>query len=468
MYRQIRVHKDDWPLQKLLWRNSPCEILQEYHLCTVMYGLACAPYLALRCLRQLAIELAASHAFATDILQRDTYVDDVLSGAADITLAKEQIRQLNDVLTAGGFKLRKWIANDSEILADIPLQDQDISSTFLVDDKATHHTLGLQWNRPSDNFIFSAPSLPESAIDTKRSVLPFIARMFDPLGWLAPIIIIAKIFLQELWAIRLDWDEELLEELQARWTTFTRQIEHVKTISIPRWYGTSAFALAIEIHGFSDASQSALAAVVFVRVLNEIDDARVNLVSAKTKVAPLKSMTIPRLELAAAVLLVHQVLGLREVLDLHNVPIHLSTDSTVVLAWIKSHPSRWKDFVRNRVSFIQQLSNSRWHHVSGKKNPADLASRGISPQFLQKELLWWKGPSWLRNHSSSWPSSTATLDSTTTLEERPSICTLAIKQSESAVWDVIKRYSSLTTLFRVTAWLLRARDRLCRPSSDQS
>lgn len=157
---------------------------------------------------------------------------------------------------------------------------------------------------------------------TKRSVLSFIARMFDPLGWLSPIIITAKVFMQELWAIRLDWDEELSSNLRSRWLNFRNQLDNVTTISIPRWFGTRASALAVELHGFSDASQSALAAVVFLRILNELDDIRVTLVSAKTKVAPLKRMTIPRLELAAAVL-VRQVLKIRDVLELHHVPTHL-------------------------------------------------------------------------------------------------------------------------------------------------
>ncbi|KMQ90319.1 gag-pol polyprotein precursor [Lasius niger] len=216
----------------------------------------------------------------------------------------------------------KWIANESDILANVPRQDHASSSTLLVDDRTTHHTLGIRWNRHSDRFVFSAPSLQNSDVMTKRSVLSFIARMFDPLGWLSPIIITAKVFMQELWAIRLDWDEELSSNLRSRWLNFRNQLDNVTTISIPRWFGTRASALAVELHGFSDASQSALAAVVFLRILNELDDIRVILVSAKTKVAPLKRMTIPRLELAAAVL-VRQVLKIRDVLELHHVPTHL-------------------------------------------------------------------------------------------------------------------------------------------------
>ncbi|XP_029178506.1 uncharacterized protein LOC114946224 [Nylanderia fulva] len=459
MYRQIRVHEDDWPLQKILWRNDPSETPQEYHLCTVTYGLACAPYLALRCLQQLAFESDSPRALAAEILRRDTYVDDVLSGASSISEAKTQINQLNESLIAGGFHLRKWISNDPEVLADIPHQDQASSPILSVDDRTIHHTLGVQWHQQSDRFVFSAPSPPPAGSLTKRSVLSFTASMFDPLGWLAPIVIVAKMFMQELWAIRLDWDEELPENLKSRWINFTQQLENVTTISIPRWVGITTSSLAIELHGFSDASQNAIAAVVYLRVINEFDDIYVTLISAKTKVAPLKRMTIPRLELSAAVILVRLVFKIRNVLQIHHTSTHLWTDSTVALTWIKGHPSRWKDFVQNRVSFIQELSNSRWHHVSGTENPADLASRGIPPHSLPHAQLWWKGPSWLQHHSSSWPSLTPKIESTINLEERPVSCTLANEKPEVDLGDLIERYSSLTSLLRTTAWLLRAFER---------
>ncbi|XP_029165881.1 uncharacterized protein LOC114936752, partial [Nylanderia fulva] len=456
MYRQIRVHEDDWPLQKILWRDSLDERPQEYALCTVTYGLACAPYLALRCLRQLALDHDSTRPHAAETLCRDTYVDDILSGDESICQAKEKISQLRTTLTAGGFTLRKWIANDSNLLDDIPACDRETSPTLSVNDSAIHNTLGVRWERQSDSFVFSPPSLTISKNRvTKRSVLSLIARMFDPLGWITPITVTAKLFMQELWAIRLDWDDELPEDLKSRWTSYIAQLTCISRLAISRWFGTSASNLAVEVHGFADASQSALAAVVYLRVLSDVDDAQIKLICSKTKVAPLKRMTIPRLELSAAVLLVRQVLKIREVLELPTAPTHLWTDSTVALTWIKSHPSRWKDFVRNRVSFIQELSNSRWHHVSGKENPADLASRGVTPQRLQQNELWWTGPRWLHTHSTSWPSSIPILESTDNLEERPPQCTTAVENHEHKL-SMLDRYSSLTTLIRTTAWVQRA------------
>ncbi|XP_018301858.1 uncharacterized protein [Mycetomoellerius zeteki] len=295
MYRQIRVHQDDWPVQKILWRDSPSENPREYLLCTVTYGLACAPYLALRCLQQLALEFETTRAFAAEIIRCDTYVDDILSGADTVATAKEKIQQLQDTLTAGGFNLKKWVANSPDLLANISVHDQEVSAILSVGDPATHYALGVQWNRLSDSFMFSAPSPPRTFAITKRSVLSFIARIFDPLGWLAPIIISAKIFMQELWAIRLDWDCELPDDLKSHWIDFLAQFKNLSVISIPRWFGTSSDTLEVQLHGFSDASQHALAAVVYIRVVSP-SDIRVTLVSAKTKVTPLRRVTIPRLE----------------------------------------------------------------------------------------------------------------------------------------------------------------------------
>ncbi|XP_025995450.1 uncharacterized protein LOC113004946 [Solenopsis invicta] len=375
----------DWPLQKILWRDSPREPIREYHLCTVTYGLTCAPYLALRCLRQLSNKTV--HSLAAEVLRQDTYVDNILSGADRFSTTKNKIQQLRATLKAGGFNLRKRLANSADILSDVSSGDHATFTNLLVGDLANHYMLGLQWDNRIDCFAFSAPSpLQAHHTTTKRALLSCIARIFDPLGWIAPINIIAKKFLQELWAHRLDWDDELSYSLRPRWNDFTQQLEEMPTIVIPRWFGTDSRSSDIELHGFSDASQVAIAAVVYLRVTSPVG-IRVSVITAKAKVAPLKRPTIPRLELSAAVLLVKQILKIRETLDLTRAPTHLWSDSAVALAWIKSHPSRWKEFVKNCVAFIQECPDTHWHHISGKENPADLASRGVSLFRLKHEEL---------------------------------------------------------------------------------
>ncbi|XP_063975044.1 uncharacterized protein LOC135161426 [Diachasmimorpha longicaudata] len=194
----------------------------------------------------------------------------------------------------------------------------------------------------------------------------------------------------------------------------------------------------------------AMSAVVYVKVTSE-DGVSISLAVAKTKVAPLKKLTIPRLELNAAVILAKLTRYVIEQLNLDSAPVHLWTDSAVALAWICAHPSRWKEYVHNRVTVVQELvQQASWRYVSGKENPADCASRGISVAQLNGHHLWWTGPKWLRKEASQWPSGRATLDPSTDLEEKPGL-TLAASLGRSSLWDLCSRYSSLYKLLRITA-----------------
>lgn len=175
--------------------------------------------------------------------------------------------------------------------------------------------------------------------------------------------------------------------LAADWFKFNESLKDVSKLSIPRWIGTSSSAQGIEFHGFSDASQDALGAVLYIRTFHDFADAKVTLFAAKSKVAPVKRQTIPRLELSAAVLLVRLLARVRSILGYQQVSAYLWTDSSVTFAWIKEPSSKWKEFVSNRVAVIQELVlEARWHHVSGEDNPADCLSRGLSPNQLHHHL----------------------------------------------------------------------------------
>ncbi|XP_011313461.1 uncharacterized protein, partial [Fopius arisanus] len=193
-----------------------------------------------------------------------------------------------------------------------------------------------------------------------------------------------------------------------------------------------------------------MSAVVYLKVTSA-DGVSISLAIAKTKVAPLKKLTIPRLELNAAVILAKLTRYVMDQLNLGTVMVHLWTDSAVALAWICAHPSRWKEYVHNRVTVIQELvQEANWRYVSGKENPADCASRGISVAQLNAHHLWWTGPKWLQQDSSQWPKRRATLDPSTDLEEKPGV-TLTASLARSSLWDLCSRYSSLYKLLRITA-----------------
>lgn len=351
MYRQIKIHPEDWDLQRILWYNSN-EQLITYRLTTVTYGLNCAPFLALRTLQQLVIDEGHKYPQAVPCLERGRYMDDIFGGADSIQETQQIIYQLTNLCMAGGFPLQKWASNNKELLNNLSVAPENSSSVQIEESRIK--ILGLCWQPSTDTFhFFSCPSIKKKI--TKRTVLSEISQLFDPLGLLTPVLVKAKIFLQELWMTKLNWDDSLSSNLQERWCIFRNQLEDLDQISIPRWLGSFTSAHSVELHGFSDASQLAMAAAVYIRVTTKENKTTTNLVCSKTKVAPLKKLTIPKLELTAALLVTRLITHVQKALGYKETKIHLWTDSSVILAWITSHPSRWKDYVRNRVSIIQEL-----------------------------------------------------------------------------------------------------------------
>lgn len=212
----------------------------------------------------------------------------------------------------------------------------------------------------------------------------------------------AEILLQELWPYKTGWDDALPSQLNDRWLVIKQDLSVLSQITIPRWFNTLASS-KVEIHGFADASQLAMGAVVYLVVISQSSDSLLSLVGSKTRVAPLKAFTIPKLELTAALLLTKLTSNVQATLKMDVSATHLWTDSLDTLAWVSSHSSRWKDYVRNRVRSIQEtLPLAVWRHVPGKENPVDCVSRGISTAQLKSHPLWWTGPSWMVQEQSHW------------------------------------------------------------------
>ncbi|XP_046142803.1 uncharacterized protein LOC123988070 [Osmia bicornis bicornis] len=268
--------------------------------------------------------------------------------------------------------------------------------------------------------------------------------------------------LQELWLHKINWDDPLPSQIVSRWFTIRENLNSLAKLSIPRWFNTWNNS-SVEIHGFSDASQLATAAVIYITVSSPSNNSTTSLVCSKTKVAPLKRLTIPRLELSAALLLAKLTKYVQSALKVKINATHLWTDSQVSLIWIKSQASRWKDYVGNRVIQIQELTpNAHWRHVPGTSNPADCASRGISTDQLQRFELWWKGPPWMARNQDHWPEQKEFSTLTSEFEVRPNVSLFASAQKLSYHWDLIYKYSSFIKLYRLTALCFRFGSRLKR------
>ncbi|XP_029154848.1 uncharacterized protein LOC114929767 [Nylanderia fulva] len=436
MYRQILVHPEDRRLQTILWRHTSSDDVHEYELRTVTYGLACAPFLAIRTLHQLAADEEARYPRGVKALRHDCYVDDVVTGADSLEDAidlQQELRSLCMVLTG------------------VPPEHRHQRKPHSWEGES-HATLGLRWHPQGDWFSFTIR--PRAITDfTKRRVLAETARLFDPMGWLAPVVIRAKILIQTTWLQRLDWDSPLPDQDAHRWRQLLNQLPLLDDIRITRWLNTGTDHSQLQLHGFADASERGYAAVVYIRNA-ATEKTSINLLMAKSKVAPVKQVSLPRLELCAAALLTTLMLHVRSTLGLTTTPVHLWSDSKVTLHWIQGHSTRWKTFVANRVSQIQTLlPDAQWRHIAGRENPADCASRGVTPDELIKHKLWWTGPTWLSGDETAWPCSVIEAAEDDLPEQRAT--SLVVKAPITAEPDLLLRFPTLQRLLRVTAWCRR-------------
>ena len=457
MYRQVRVSENDYDSQRILWRSSPDLPINEYQLLTVTYGTAPAAYLATRALNQLVYDDGAPFPLASQIVLRDFYVDDCISCCDEIEQAISAYHQLNSLLPLGGFELRKWASNSPQLLSVIPEGHRAISNVLAFEDDAASsvHALGLLWHTINDTFTisFSPPAKLVGKPFTKRLVLAAVASVFDPLGLIAPIITPCKVFMQTLWSRNLNWDQRLPDDLLAVWQELWNSLPELADITVPRMVKPPGIPTLIHLHVFADASETAYGACAYLVVTIDAASSS-HLVCSKSRVAPLKALTIPRLELCAALVAARLAHKLNSTLNLPIERTCLWSDSTVVLAWIARPPRDFKPFVAARVSEIMELtSDYKWMHVPSKANPADLLSRGSTPRDLSRCRLWWRGPLWLTSPQTSWPAQRSPQPADDSQAELKR-CHVAVA-ANALIAAPLSKFSSYTRTIRIMAYVLR-------------
>lgn len=468
MYRCIDMNEEDAEYQRILWRNQHDQI-QEYKLTTVTFGTACAPYVAIATTHKIADDERERYPLAVNVLKKEVYIDDVYSGGDSIQQVCEIRDHTKDALLSAGMKLHKWASNSPELLNSIPLDQQSSATALDLNSKETLKTLGMRWQPKSDAFQFKLnfDIDPDITSATKRTVLSTIAKLFDPMGLINPVIVIAKIFVKKLWSFNLGWDEPISNDLLNEWKQILISLPDLAQIHVPRWLHFSPKSTQhIEIHAFCDGSTQAYGSNIYLRVINNNNDIHTNIITGKTKVTPKTSLCIPRIELCAAVMGVKLVKWVLEHLRTQNIPckVYYWTDATIVLSWIRGDINRWPVFVANRIGFIHTESNfSQWHHISTHENPADHSSRGLTPTQLVQSNLYWHGPKWLSEPESNWPVSDWTFLEQTNAEQTVN---MAI-QAEQEAYVLFYRYSSFVKLLRVTACLIRFRNNCCTSQSSR-
>ncbi|XP_062704364.1 uncharacterized protein LOC134286719 [Aedes albopictus] len=410
---------------------------------------------------RLATDEAERFPLASVAVKNDFYMDDAITGANDPATAKELRIQLVEMLDSGGFKLRKFASNCATVLEGIPSEDLSIQAAdgIYLDPDPMVKTLGLIWIPPTDvfRFNFKAPPLSDTPL-TKQKIFSIIATLFDPLGFVGPVITQAKIIMQLSWQLlddkgqRLAWDSPLPQRVEQEFRKFYEHIPLLNDLRIERLV-IIPLAVRTQLHIFSDASEKALGACVYVRTEDSSGRIKVALLLSKSRIAPLKTQTIPRLELRAATLAAEMFSQVTEAIDT-AFDVFFWTDSEIVLRWCAATPSTWTTFVANRVAKIQRLTeNCCWSHVPGEKNPADLISRGIPPEEILDNRLWWD-VEWLHTTMEHWPKQKE-FSATGLAEERRQVVLSSTSSNPSFIEEHIARFSTYTTMIRQTAWCRR-------------
>ena len=447
-FLQLQLRREDRDVHRFLWQ---CDgRVRVMRFMRVTFGVSSSPFLLNATISHHLSRYYQSRAVTE--MQSNFYVDDLISGADTEEEARDLLTEAQSVMADAGMVLSKYTSN-SPVVFDSAVSESSGAEGIKV--------LGVRWIPDEDVFTFDGVMIPDDVVPTKRVVLSFIARLFDPLGLLTPVTMVAKCLFQTLWQLGLQWDEPLPEESRSIVMRWLRGLESLKQFRVSRAYsvlGWSGDEGAMELHAFGDASPDGYGAAVYLRTPLPDGSFSVSLVLAKGRVAPVKRVSLPRLELLGGLLAARLVTYVRQALRLPDSTIcRCWSDSMIVLGWIRGDPQRWKQFVYNRVSEIHSLTDpSSWAFVPGEDNPSDLTTRGVSAEHLLDSKEWLTGPSWLSESSGQpLPSDRSEPSVSETPEEEVVLTAVsATVPCERPVFDV-ERWSSLSKAVRVVAWTRR-------------
>jgi len=454
MYLQIGVNKNDRKYLRFLWREQGKII--EFEFNRLVFGLNASPFLAQLVSQENARQFAEIYPRAAEAIIHSTYMDDTLDSVATVEEARELKKHLQFIWRAAGMEVKKWASSSVEIMEETP--EEDRAKGILIDDETqlAVKTLGIRWDAIPDDFTFEVKSFDQMCI-TKRNLLSWLARIFDPLGMLSPYTIIGKILIQKAWIAGVGWDDKLEEELGLECRRWFEEAEALRETRVPRLLFKNGSS-ETQLHIFSDASMEAYGAVGYLRqrVAGRVS---VVFVLGKSKVAPVRTVSVPRLELLGACLGVRVAKKVVKTLGIDIRTVVFWTDSTDVLCWIRQVSRRFKTFVANRVSYIQESTMpQQWRYVPTKENPADLVSRGVRGNELPRCEMWWNGPSFLKEIKDEWP----TLDKLKVLKERletveVTLQTVMEEKSSARNVDCFRpeTFSKWRRLVRIRAWVQR-------------
>ena len=450
MFHQFHVPVKDRDFLRYLWwedgdlNKKPATYRMKVHL----FGAASSPGCANYGLKYLAESFSTQFPDASDFIKKEFYVDDGLTSLESIDEAKILMKHAKEICASGGLRLHKFVSNVPEVLNST--SDETKISDNVNKQEEIEHALGIKWSLVDDSFFFDIEVQVKT--QTRRTLLGVVASIFDPIGFLAPFTLIGKRILQSLCKKGISWDENVPDDKKNSLEEWMKDFKQISKIKIQRCLvSTSSKDAVFELHHFADASCEGYGAVTYLRVVT--DTAHCVLVMAKSRVAPLSIVTIPRLELTAAVLAVKLSCFLKRELCLEIKNEYFWTDSQVVLGYIHNDARRFHVFVANRVQQIRRHTDpDQWHYVPSEKNPADHASRGLTIDALMSSS-WLTGPAFLHERKISLSNIEPKLKIGDPEIRAHSFAT--VKSESLNIENLVSRFSSWQTAVSVIARLQR-------------
>ena len=447
-FLNVGLEEEDRDVTRFFWFNNPTDVtgqLVNYRFKSVLFGATCSPFI----LNAVLIKhLKESASTLTERLTKDLYVDDIISSFPTENEVINFHNKTRPLFAKAGFNLRSWASN-SDILEEHAKKDS------VLDNDIDLKILGLNWNVKDDTISFTKNEIGDTSviITTKRDVLKQASKIYDPLGIISPVTVKAKMFIQGLWKQGLDWDERLSPALMEQWTKIAEDTKEAVSLKIHRKY-YSGNQTNTTLHIFTDASAKAYGACAYIVAGNQS-----SLIMAKNRIAPLKTITMPKLELMGALIGARLLNYIESNINVSNA--FLWTDSQIVLSWLET-------FVRNRVQEIKEIAGKyTWKYCPTTSNPADLLSRGTDYSKLRQNDMWFKGPNWIADKS-KWPvwnrkdthilaNVTEAGKSTVVDEQIEGEMSVDFDKRERKISKIIdiSRYSTYKRLLNVTSYVLR-------------
>ncbi|XP_035776777.1 uncharacterized protein LOC118458427 isoform X2 [Anopheles albimanus] len=414
MFHQLKVRKEDKQALRFVFGTDHKGQPQIYVMDVATFGATCSPYCAQFVKNLVAKEYEKDFPEAAEAIIQKHYVDDYFDSVDTEEQAIKRAQDVRHIHKQGGFYIRNWVSNSPRFLEALG-EGSPKGEALVKPDKESdnEHVLGMVWRPAEDVLCFEAgpkkefeqtPGMQEHP--TKRIVLRCLMRQFDPMGFIAPITAYGKLLMQDLWRKGCDWDTKIDEESLKTWQRWRRLMSTIESVKVPRSYFGDARSdeiSKIQLHVFADASEMAYGCVGYFRATVR-GEVRCALVMSRTKVAPLKHISIPRLELLAAVLGAQLA---RAIIDMHSLKpekVVYWIDASVVLSWIHSERRKYKQFVGAKIGEILNLTDVRdWRWVPTNQNVADMLTKWSTEPDMQSDSTWFRGPKFLYMSEDKWP-----------------------------------------------------------------